>query len=186
MVEHVDIADGERHEPKGIATANAGEVYRADGAQSGDWKQSAAYATICSVPADAVAISTIGTTVQKFAGFTTEAANSGITVSAANDNLTIVTAGVYLVSFTISFSTAAAGDAGIYEFILRIDGVETNFGLKREMSGSNDTGAAGFTALLSLSANEVLDIQIESDNGGDTDDINVEYTSLTAALVSAT
>jgi len=36
-VEHVDIADGERHEPKGAATALINQVYVSDGAESGDW-----------------------------------------------------------------------------------------------------------------------------------------------------
>ena len=35
--EHVDIPDGEIHEPKGISTASTNEVYQADGAGSGDW-----------------------------------------------------------------------------------------------------------------------------------------------------
>lgn len=34
---HVNIADADRHEPKGISTATAGQVYVADGAASGDW-----------------------------------------------------------------------------------------------------------------------------------------------------
>ena len=42
MVEHVDIADGERHEPKGAAAANSGEVYVSDGAASGSWSKPAA------------------------------------------------------------------------------------------------------------------------------------------------
>lgn len=37
MVEHVDIPDGEIHEPKGISTASNGSVYVADGAGSGSW-----------------------------------------------------------------------------------------------------------------------------------------------------
>ena len=37
--EHVDIADGERHEPKGIASATIGELDQADGSESGNWKQ---------------------------------------------------------------------------------------------------------------------------------------------------
>ena len=36
--EHVDIPDGERHEPKGINSATAEQVYVADGANSGTWK----------------------------------------------------------------------------------------------------------------------------------------------------
>lgn len=39
-VEHVDITDPEIHEPKGVASAAAGEVYIADGAGSGSWKSS--------------------------------------------------------------------------------------------------------------------------------------------------
>lgn len=39
MTEHVDIADGERHEPKGITGASTGQVYKATGgaADSGSW-----------------------------------------------------------------------------------------------------------------------------------------------------
>lgn len=37
MVEHVDIPDGERHEPKGAASATVGQVYASDGAASGSW-----------------------------------------------------------------------------------------------------------------------------------------------------
>lgn len=36
-IEHSDIPDGERHEPKGISAAAAGTVYIADGAASGAW-----------------------------------------------------------------------------------------------------------------------------------------------------
>ena len=35
--EHVDIIDGERHEPKGADSASAGASYVSDGAQSGNW-----------------------------------------------------------------------------------------------------------------------------------------------------
>lgn len=38
MPEHVDIADGERHEPKGASTATVGQVYVSDGAASGSWE----------------------------------------------------------------------------------------------------------------------------------------------------
>lgn len=36
-IEHVDIPDGERHEPKGASTATIGQVYASDGAASGSW-----------------------------------------------------------------------------------------------------------------------------------------------------
>lgn len=40
MVEHVDIPDGERHEPKGANSATLDQVYVSDGANSGAWKTS--------------------------------------------------------------------------------------------------------------------------------------------------
>ena len=36
-LQHADIPDGERHEPKGVASATSGQVYVADGAASGAW-----------------------------------------------------------------------------------------------------------------------------------------------------
>jgi len=38
-IQHVNIADGNRHEPKGISTATASQVYLANGAQSGAWRK---------------------------------------------------------------------------------------------------------------------------------------------------
>ena len=38
--EHVDITDPEIHEPKGVASAAAGEMYVADGAGGGAWQKS--------------------------------------------------------------------------------------------------------------------------------------------------
>ena len=37
-INHKDIPDGERHEPKGVSTATAGQVYVASGSGSGSWR----------------------------------------------------------------------------------------------------------------------------------------------------
>lgn len=37
MAQHADLTGAELHEPKGVAAANANEVYRANGASSGTW-----------------------------------------------------------------------------------------------------------------------------------------------------
>jgi hypothetical protein len=37
MVEHVDIPDGERHEPKGVAAASSGQLLVADGVGGSSW-----------------------------------------------------------------------------------------------------------------------------------------------------
>lgn len=38
-IEHVNIVDGERHEPKGASTATIDQVYASDGAASGAWRE---------------------------------------------------------------------------------------------------------------------------------------------------
>lgn len=38
-IEHVNIADGQRHEPKGISTALDNTTYHANGAGSGEWRK---------------------------------------------------------------------------------------------------------------------------------------------------
>ena len=38
-IEHVDIADGERHEPKGASTATIDQVWASDGAGSGAFRE---------------------------------------------------------------------------------------------------------------------------------------------------
>lgn len=40
---HADILDPYVHEPKGITTANAGQIYVADGSNSGDWTDLSRY-----------------------------------------------------------------------------------------------------------------------------------------------
>lgn len=39
MVEHVDIADGERHEPKGITGSTSNDTYVSDGISTGTWSE---------------------------------------------------------------------------------------------------------------------------------------------------
>lgn len=45
-VEHVNIVDPFIHEPKGVSTANAGEVYIADGSASGAWGKKETYGAV--------------------------------------------------------------------------------------------------------------------------------------------
>ena len=140
---------------------------------------------------DTVAIGSIGTTPAKLTAFTDDSPNNGVTPDSTTDNdLTVTVAGDYLISFTITFSTVAAGDAGIYQFRLRVNGSESatgayQLGMRREMSGSSDTGSGGFDGIVTLAASDVLTIYVESDDGGGGDDINVHECSFTATLLKA-
>lgn len=187
-VEHSALTGASLHEPKGVAAAAVDTVYVADGAGSGTWKVEGGrvFGSLSSKPADSVAIATIGTTQKKLAFATTADFANGITATVATDLFTVVTAGTYLVEFSISFSTAAAGDAGVYEMMVAVDDVATAFGFKRQMSGTSDTGAASVTAILTLTAAQTVSIRVSSDEGGDTDDIDIEYAILNIELLDAT
>lgn len=185
-VEHSSLTGSEAHEPKGATTANAGEVYVADGAASGDWKAGSAYGNLYTITGDAVTISTIGTTAKKFAGFAHDGVSFGTTISATNDQITVAADGIYQIHFNISFKTVAAADSGLYTFRLRINGVASTFSFFRQLSGTSDTGVGSFQGILSLSANDIVTVYISSDEAANTDDINVESCSLSVTLLRAT
>jgi len=79
----------------------------------------------------------------------------------------------------MSFSTVAVADSGQYEVHIAIDGVEDSIGLHRSLSGTDDLGAGSCSGVLALAAGAEVSVLIESDNGSDTDDINVISASLT-------
>ena len=162
-------------EPKGVSGAAQGDVYIADGAASGAWAQQFQYTSLFTDEADAQAVSTIGTTVQTWP-FTTLGSENGITGSAVSNNVTIVTTGIYAITFHASVAPAAAGDAGDYEWKLNLNASPTDFGCKNTVAGALDTLSTGFACILSLTATNVLTISVESDEVGDTDDLNT-YTS---------
>ena len=129
MVEHVDAQDPEIHEPKGVSSATSGDV--ADGLGSGSWTD---FSTWTDFPqyvginlndsASGVAVTTVGTTAQKLAVFTASTPNRGISGNIADDQLEVADTGAYQVNFNICFATAAVGDAGRYQFRLRVNDVE--------------------------------------------------------------
>lgn len=106
--EHRNIPDPERHEPKGISTASAGQVYRSNGAASGAWKDdlliisgtiadvSEASSIIIPIPVDCTIVSF-------------KAVLSG-PITAANANITVTRGGgATVASFIIPYSGSAEG-----------------------------------------------------------------------------
>jgi hypothetical protein len=187
-VEHKNLADSERHEPKGISVATAGEVYFADGAAGGDWRPVIEYATLTLNDNAGVTVNNIGTSAQKLAIWDAAGPSSGATASALNDDITINTAGDYVVKFHCSAGTVASPDAGDYQFRLRINGSESatsayKLGTEREFTGTNDIGHLSFFGIVTLAASDVLTIWIESDEAGDTDDIKIYESTFTILKV---
>lgn len=183
-IEHRNIVDPNQHEPKGAGSAAAGQVYVSDGAGSGAFQlPELQYGSINSVEGDAVSISTIGTTAKLLDAFTNNGPTNGITADQAAGTLTVGGAGDYFISFHVTFATAAAGDAGLYEFGVRADAVESALKVKVQMSGSSDTHTVSMSGILALADSDVLSIYVESDEAGGTDDINISNIHFQAIMV---
>ena len=195
MAEHKDLADPNIHEPKGMSSLTGGasdadKVYLSDGAGTGSWtKLNAAgaveYGGIYSQESDAVALSTIGTTRKVFAGFSADAPANVVTPDFSSNTLTVSTAGDYKVCFYASISTVAAGDAGQYKFIVNVNGTATRLEVMHDFSGASDLASLSVGGVLTLAASDVVTVYVESDEAGDTDDINVLNASLDVTLLDA-
>lgn len=97
-IEHVNIPDGERHEPKGASTATVDQVYASDGAGSGEWREipyqdtvilddvSAASFTIIPIPNDVIIQS-----IQYVLFGAITGSNSTITVTRGGDGASLGT-----------------------------------------------------------------------------------------------
>lgn len=176
-VQHNALTGGDLHEPKGVSGASANQLYYADGAGSGDWENSSAYGSIYTQESDSVSVSTIGTTAQTLP-FSNDGPDRTTESTAASNGLTAVAAGDYEINFSLSFATAAAGDAGLYEFEIAVDGTPSVYNCKVQMSGSSDTTTIHLSGILTLASTEVVTVRVLSDNGSDTDDINIVCASL--------
>lgn len=110
--EHVNIADGERHEPKGAAAATIGEGWTSNGSESGSFKQPTVALTVkitdISTGKSVWVVSPFDGVIEKIYSVVDGAitvADCGLT---AEINGTLVTAS----AITIPFTAAAAGDVG--------------------------------------------------------------------------
>ncbi len=182
--QHSALSGEDLHEPKGAEDAVAGTVYVSDGIGSGSWTSvPSQYGNINVVESDAVSVGSIGTTAQDFP-FSNDSSYNGVVPDSANNRIQLTTEGTYFVAFNISFSTNSAGDAGLYEFKVQLDGTDTGIAIARQMSGSSDTGSAGMAGIITSDADsEMLTVSVESDGSADT--IDVYSAELSAFLLES-
>ncbi len=185
MPEHSTITDPNLHEPKDVATALVDQVYVANGSGSGTWILAPSVYGGIKVNDGVGTLAAIGTTPIQFSVFDATMPSNSVTVSTSTDDLTIVIAGDYTVSFCTSLSTVAVGDAGDYIIHLRKNGAEAGISTHRELSGTADEGSMTFDGIITLAASDVLTVFIESDDGGNTDDINILTTQFFVHLLKA-
>lgn len=112
-IEHVDIPDGERHEPKGVSAASSGQVYVANGAASGTWATQDGYLRTRIVVTEASQLASIDSTKEYFIDGTVDMGTQTITVPVGG--LTLSGYGLnksFLTSTAASYTMFAGNTAG--------------------------------------------------------------------------
>jgi len=194
-IEHADITDAERHEPKGASTAAVNTVYLSDGAGSGAWALPSSVHVAADITLGKTTNNTTATTCTSLDTYypiggtwATESA-SGITIDTATGKFTIVTPGDYL--FEATFSCVGSRNSGVPCFSFLVGGVATGGRIRRKFGTSTDVGSAAVMAYLpSLVATNYIQLGVQcitsdgANGAGDT--VTLENASIYASLVRAT
>ncbi|MCK4501203.1 hypothetical protein KAU11_11950 [Candidatus Babeliales bacterium] len=177
MAEHSTLTGSSLHEPKGVATANDGQIYVANGAGSGAWEDSGGSSHgQMDVVSNATNIALTGTSLTIIANYIrvtgiwqapTTTTNSGISYS--TDVLIVPTTGTYRVEFWGSFKTPnssiTAFKFGINQTATSPSTLSANT-MKRTSGASVAYGVAAAHTIIDLVANDELSLYVASDTTG--------------------
>ena len=157
-MQHRDIPDGQRHEPKGISTATDGQVYVANGNGSGSWqdREIIAYGQLTTENKE-YTISTGGTYVN-VDGLTAGLATN-VTLNAAAGTLTTSVTAIYELSMNavVASSVNQTRDITFRFLVNNVAGSRTITTTSLESGEKLHVGGKQF---VSLEAGDVLNIQI--------------------------
>lgn len=164
-VNHATLTDPNLHEPKGIAAAPAGQVYIADGAGSGNWKELARYVN------GYIAFDAVTPAYQKSVttGFTaldptfTISANNGFT-GLSSPNARLRYDGSETITATAQFTIAFRNNSGTsrdIEIILRKNGSTFNGGHTINTAISGEWKTMTMVDIGSLATNDYLEVFIK-------------------------
>lgn len=108
-IQHSALTDPNIHEPKGITTASAGQIYVADGSSSGDW--TAIQDTYTAVISDVSTASTVHVPVHSACTVTKIVTVLSGAIDIADAVITAKNAaGTSMGTITVAFTGSAAGD----------------------------------------------------------------------------
>lgn len=168
-VQHSELTDPNIHEPKDITTAQDGQVYVADGANSGNWVFPAGHAYGELFISEGVTSQTLssasGTSKLNPTGEWTTNGNANVTLSAANGTITILQAGEYQLNFWITFTTASIASGAKYRFYYAVNAAHsTRNAFTAKPTNGVDTIHCGASGLATFAANDVVTIYVGGDS----------------------
>jgi len=188
-IEHVNIVDPEIHEPKGVAAASLNQIYLADGAGSGAWKNNLTTthgdaiitgnttATATSAAADST-LSTDSDYVKITAGWPL-AHGQGITLNV--DEIVVPVAGDYHISFWADVKTPKNNNFVGVKYAVNDTAPFSSRKIIAQSTTVNDyLNISGMGIVVSLSANDTLSMYIASTQS---DSLIVQEAGLVAFLI---
>lgn len=171
------------HEPKGVENALIGQVYIADGANSGVWTYPSGFAygelfISEGVTAQTLPASSATAKLNPTAEWTTNG-NANVTLSAANGTITILQAGEYSLNFYITFNTASIASSAIYNFHYAVNGVHsTRRALVKKVSNGVDMLHCSASGIAVFEQNDVISMYV----GGDATSSSTAITPIEAGF----
>lgn len=183
-VEHSSLTGSALHEPKGVAAANSGEVYVANGSGSGTWQpihRHLGAATAYSA-ASPYAYTLDTDTTEKFLSFPVDSSHvEGFTVVTTPnlrfryDEATSLTA---LINVTMS-STQASGPSHDVEWVLLKNGTEIGGSRAIRSIGTGTWGSISVTGVTSMAQNDYIEIKTKAD----ADNVDVNYANIYVSII---
>jgi hypothetical protein len=164
---HADILDPYVHEPKGITVATDGQVYRADGSNSGDWTELSRYvngyvAFDAATPAYQHSVTTSFTALNPT--FTISSNNGFTGLNSPNarlryDGTETITA---LVQFTVSFRNSSGSDKDL-EIEIYKNGSSFQGAHTIVTAASGTWNSMTMPDIGSISTNDYLEVFVKAD-----------------------
>jgi hypothetical protein len=172
-VEHKDIIDAERHEPKGISTATLDHVYHADGIGGGTWKETIDDINEVGIERLLDGLSTAGTQEPtgldlplqiEFGG--AQFTGSDPVMISTDGTVTINETGLY--RFKVSLAVGRSGGSGTSQLFVRVlvGGVQAGQSIHFQLGNSDVYTPYSDEAWVTIPAGAELKYEIVRDSAG--------------------
>lgn len=156
-MQHKDIPDGERHEPKGVSTAQSGAVYVANGTGSGTWvPREEAYGELFA-SAKTISVAVAGT-YYPIEDISTGLSNN-MTLDGATGEITVDSAGVYRLAFNAVSSISGASKEDI-TFRYTVNGTPATRTIAVTSSHALEKQSCAANALVDLQVGDVIKVEV--------------------------
>ena len=170
-IEHKNITEADLHEPKGVSSANTGQVYVADGLGSGDWEDQVVIPTYSLAVLSELFVYSEDSQEPQVADtplqITFGAGDTGTDVEVDSlGNISVLTDGFYNLEFTGRLSrTSNAGESTLMVRYLA-NGVPQGTALAETLDDGKFSIPLTIGRILELPAGLVLTLEIQTDSGG--------------------